>query len=178
MSRSLAPVLFLCMTAASASLDAQDRPAVTAEEALANARTSWTVTDPEPEIDPCDDPDADEDTIIVCRQFESGERYMFERPVRADTEVTGSGAPRPPDFDESCLRTRGRENCMMFGSVPPPAIMVDFDAIPETPAGSDAARLYGGPTDADVPADANATSKAADLAGRTLRGLDDDVIGP
>ena len=64
--------------------------------------------------------------------------------------MTGSGAPRAPDFNDSCLATRGRENCMMFGSVPPPAIMVDFSLLPETPADSDAARLYGGPTDADA----------------------------
>ncbi len=178
MSRSLAPALFFCMTAPSGPLHAAEPPVVTAEEAVANARTAWTVTAAEPEIDPCDDPEADEDTIIVCRRFESGERYTFERPVRADTEVTGSGAPRPPDFDESCLRTRGRENCMMFGSVPPPAIMVDFDALPETPAGSEAARLYGGPTDADVVAEAAPAGDRPDLSERSLRGLDDDVIGP
>lgn len=148
MSRSLA--LIAALAAIPAPLLAQESapPALTAEDALENARALWS-TRPEPEVDPCAQAEANPDVIVVCRRWESGERYTFERPVQADSGVTGSGAPRPPEFDNSCLRTRGRENCLMVGSVPPPAVMVDFSAFPETPAGSDAALLYGGPTDAD-----------------------------
>lgn len=150
MSRSLPSALLVLLVPA--PLAAQDAPAITAEEALANAEAVWHVTAPEPEIDPCADPEADEDTIVVCRRFEDGERYTFEpppdRPVGAQVTDTAGGAPRAPDFNESCLHNRGRENCMMGGSVPPPAIMVDFATLPETPEGSEAARLYGGPTDA------------------------------
>ncbi|MFC3099749.1 hypothetical protein [Altererythrobacter lauratis] len=154
MSRSLARYTLLGALAAplAAPLAAQEAaPAITAEEALENARSVWS-TRPEPEADPCAQAEANPDVIVVCRRWESGERYTFERPVEADSGVTGSGAPRPPEFDNSCLRTRGRENCIMLGRVPPPAVMVDFSAFPETPAGSDAAR-YGGPTDADAAGD-------------------------
>ncbi|MCL6249841.1 hypothetical protein M3P36_02095 [Altererythrobacter sp. KTW20L] len=136
----------------SAPLLAQEpAPAITAEEAIAIAEDRWSIL--VPEVNPCAvaRDNADPDVIVVCREWEDGERYTFDAPTRADSRVTGSGAPRPPDFDESCLRNRGRENCMMFGKVPPPAIMVDFDSLPETPADSEAARLYGGPTDADQP---------------------------
>lgn len=102
----------------------------------------------------CDDPDPDPDTIVVCREWEDGERFQLgerdQRMVGADVQDTAGGAPRAPDFDESCLHNRGRENCMMGGSVPPPAIMVDFSELPETPPDSDAARLYGGPTADDA----------------------------
>ena len=109
----------------------------------------------------CDDPDPDPDTIVVCREWEEGTEYMLgerdRRMVGADVRDTAGGAPRAPDFDDSCLHNRGRENCMMGGSVPPPAIMVDFSELPETPPDSEAARLYGGPTadDALVPEEAD-----------------------
>jgi len=128
---------------------AQD--AVTAEQAIDNAETSWSILAPE-DADVCADLDenSDPDIIVVCREWESGERYMVDTPTRADTDVTGSGAPRAPDVS-GLLPCSSYTVCMKFGSVPPPAIMVDFDALPETPAGSDAARLYGGPTDDEAP---------------------------
>jgi hypothetical protein len=129
---------------------AQDRApsaAATAEDLIADARRQWSAI--EPEVAACADAGGNDDVIVVCRETVDPDRFLVDAPTRADSRVTGSGAPRAPDFDESCLHTRGRSNCMMGGYVPPPAIMVDFDALPETPAGSDAARLYGGPTDAD-----------------------------
>ena len=107
--------------------------------------------------DPCADSQAGKDVIVVCRRFESGERYTFDAPTRADTEVTGSGAPRAPDVF-GLPPCSSYTVCMRFGSVPPPAIMVDFASLPETPEGSEAAMLYGGPTTADAPvAEAEAT---------------------
>lgn len=155
MSRSMAAYVLIALLLAT-PLSAQDTagttrlpaPTTTAEEAIATARSLFTVI--EPEADPCAAANPDPDTIVVCRQYEDGAQYMLQSRTRADSDVTGSGAPRAPDFNDSCLATRGRENCMMFGSVPPPAIMVDFSLLPETPEGSEAARLYGGPTDADA----------------------------
>lgn len=121
--------------------------------AVANASEYWTPSQRERPSE-CDDPDPDPDTIVVCREWEDGEQYQLgERDrsrVGADVRDTAGGAPRAPDFDESCLHNRGRENCMMLGSAPPPAIMVDFSDLPETPPDSDAARLYGGPTADDA----------------------------
>lgn len=152
MSRLLAATLFAALLPA--PLAAQDEsaapPAVTAERAIENAETSWSILAPE-DADVCADlnENSDPDVIVVCREWESGERFMVDAPTRADTEVTGSGAPRAPDV--SGLKPCSSYTvCTKFGSVPPPAVMVDFDALPETPADSEAARLYGGPTDADA----------------------------
>ena len=68
---------------------------------------------------------------------------------------------------------RGLPVCVKgLGHVPPPAYMIDFDALPETPAGSDAARLYGGPTTADeqVEEEAAPRTPARELDGRSSRG--------
>ena len=154
MSRYMAALLLVALSPL--PLAAQDDTPVTAEDLIADSRQQWSVI--EPEVTACAEPQSDEDVIVVCRRTVDPGRYIFERPpeltVSADVRDTAGGAPRAPDFNESCLHTRGRANCMMGGYVPPPAIMVDFDALPETPAGSDAARLYGGPTDADEIADA------------------------
>jgi hypothetical protein len=150
---------------------------ITAEEAIANAEEIWSGVTDIKKASPCDDESNDPDVIIVCRRWEEGERYMFERPTRADTEVSGSGAPRAPDFSVSCLRDGGAGVCMRVGSVPPPAFMVDFDALPETPAGSEAARLYGGPTTDDLPAQEE-PEEEVDIAAETQRGVEDDIYGP
>ncbi len=150
MSRLLAATALLALfpQLAQGQDDAAGSPVITAEEVIDNAATSWSIL-PTEAADPCAaiDENSDPDTIVVCREWESGERFMVDAPTRADTDVTGSGAPRAPDV--SGLKPCSAYTvCMKFGSVPPPAIMVDFAALPETPAGSDAARLYGGPTDA------------------------------
>lgn len=149
MSRNMAALLLVAL--APLPLAAQDAAPVTAEDLIADARQQWTTI--QPDVTVCAEPEANDDVIVVCRQTVDPGRYTFERPpeltVSADVRDTAGGAPRAPDFSESCLHTRGRANCNMGGYVPPPAIIVDFDALPETPAGSDAARLYGGPTDAD-----------------------------
>jgi hypothetical protein len=126
-----------------------EREASPAQQAINPNRASRTRERPSE----CDDPDPDPDTIVVCREWEDGERYMFDSPVEADIGVTGSGVPRAPDVF-------GMPPCSSYtvcvgglGSVPPPAIMVDFAELPETPPDSDAARLYGGPTADDTLAD-------------------------
>lgn len=105
---------------------------------------------PEQAPDPCaQPPNGDPDVIVVCKQWESGAAYTFDAPTRADTEVTGSGVPRAPDVF-GLPPCSSYTVCQRFGSVPPPAIMIDFASLPETPPDSDAARLYGGPTSDDV----------------------------
>ncbi len=159
MSRSLAywGALALLLGAPAAAQDAGYGPvddrAVSAEEAMANASQYWTPTPPRERPSECDEANPDPDTIVVCREWEDGEEYQIERDrsmVGADVRDTAGGAPLAPNFDESCLHTRGRANCMMLGRTPPPAIMVDFSTLPETPADSEAARLYGGPTTDDA----------------------------
>lgn len=158
MSRTLAIVAGLLLAAAPAlaqdgSYGPADEREVSPAAAAANTSEYWTPRERERPSE-CDDPDLDPDTIVVCREWEDGEEYQLgerdQRRVGADVRDTAGGAPRAPDFDESCLHNRGRENCMMLGSAPPPAIMVDFTELPETPPDSDAARLYGGPTADDA----------------------------
>ncbi len=169
----------------------QDEGPVTAEEALYNADELWKLKPgEEDEVDPCDQPE-DPDVILICRESVDPERYMFERApdqrAGAEHRTTGSGLPRV-DLNDSCLNTRGRENCIMVGEVPPPAIIVDFEALPETPEGSAAAR-WGGPTDADeIAARENRVGAVVepdeevedrpDIGLETQRGIEDDVYGP
>lgn len=186
MSRSLAAIGLACgaicnpFTARAQEID-EVRRTITAEEALANAEELWSGAIDIKKPDPCAEESDDPDVIVVCRRWESGERYMFEkppaRPVGADITTSGSGAPRPPDFNESCLHNRGRENCNMVGWVPPPAFMVDFESLPETPAGSEAARLYGGPKTDDEPIEEEVAAEV-DITAETLRGIEDDIYGP
>ncbi|MES2699298.1 MAG: hypothetical protein V4647_06785 [Pseudomonadota bacterium] len=154
MSRSLAPLLVVLLVPGT-PVEAQDgsygptvESAAEAEAAMANARQYWSST-PRERPGECDEVDPDPDTIVVCREWEDGEKYLFERPTRADTEVTGSGAPRAPDVF-GMAPCSSYTVCVGFGSVPTPAYMIDFTTLPETPADSDAARLYGGPTTDDT----------------------------
>lgn len=155
----------------------QEEGTATAEQALETASSQWSTS--QPQTDPCADVESSEDVIVVCRQWEDGAAYTFDAPTRADSEVTGSGAPRAPDlFGLPPCETQ--TVCISgLGSVPPPAIMVDFSALPETPAGSDAARLYGGPTDADMPpAPEGEPVTPRDPWAEAQAAMNDDVIGP
>lgn len=151
MSRSLASWVLLLPLLTGTPAAAQEssygptvESAADAAEAMTNARQYWSAT-PRERPSECDEPDPDPDTIVVCREWEHGEEYQVDLPTRADTEVTGSGAPRAPDV--SGMRPCSSHTvCVGFGKVPPPAIMVDFADLPETPPHSEAARLYGGPT--------------------------------
>jgi hypothetical protein len=145
------PPLVLLLAAPAAAQVGSYGPSLpnTAEQANETARQTYSTT-PTPAPDACARPeDADPDVIVVCREWESGEAYTFDAPTRADTEVTGSGAPRAPDVF-GLPPCSSYTVCERFGSVPPPAIMVDFASLPETPPDSDAARLYGGPTSDDI----------------------------
>lgn len=154
MSRSLAPLIVLLLVvstpvaAQQGSYGPTIESAADAEAAMVNARQYWSAT-PRERPGECDEVDPDPDTIVVCREWEDGEKYLFDAPTRADTEVTGSGAPRAPDVF-GMPPCSSYTVCVGFGSVPPPAFMVDFASLPETPPDSDAAHLYDGPTADDA----------------------------
>jgi len=190
---ALAAAWLALMPAVACAQDAsmqQDDGPVTAEEALYNADEMWKLNpQAEEEEDPCEQA-PDPDVIVVCRESVDPERYMFERTTRADTEVNGSGAPRAHDPGGLLKPCNAYTFCAGgLGEVPPPAIEVDFEAFPETPAGSAAAR-WGGPTDADaiaerenrVGAESVATAERErerpDIGIETQRGIEDDVYGP
>lgn len=83
--------------------------------------------------------------IVVCRRLgESGENYYSgsreEARKRYAEETAFKGAPRAPDT----FGISNHGNPIGFGSVPPPALIIDVEALPEAPEGSDADRIARG----------------------------------
>ena len=115
-------------------------PGLTAEEALANARRVWSLS---PQLEQADLPppcpeEADPDVIVVCSERAAPGDVMsvIKPPVKAD-----GGAPRAPELSGSCLRTRGRQNCIMMGNVPDYPPLIDMTAFPEELSEEDAAAV-------------------------------------
>ena len=52
--------------------------------------------------------------------------------------------PRTPKFILTCKDQGNPPGCVAMGSAPPPAYIVDFSALPDAPAGSDADRMARG----------------------------------
>lgn len=150
---------------APAPLAAQDDTAATpppaAEPAAPRPATNVLVTVPRSEanaaeIRECRD-EADAGTIsgeiVVCREV--GDRG--ESPLTGDRDATQKryaeetafkDAPRPPDMFGIPDNGKG----IGFGGVPPPVLMIDVEALPKAPAGSDADRIARGlpPLDQDA----------------------------
>lgn len=125
---------------------------LTAEQALANASTVYAVR--VPRADPCPPQKAGE--IVVCRRLEDPDSLRVPSPTEeaiANGQAVGDGVPRAPDL----FGIPSTGVSVGFGSVPPPALMIDLKAIPEPPAGSDAAAYgydaYGDPLPAPAAAD-------------------------
>lgn len=83
--------------------------------------------------------------IVVCGQITgdksnnlSGTRAAAQK--RYAEETAQKGAPRAPDM----FGIADNGNGIGFGGVPPPAYMIDFEALPPPPAGSDADRIARG----------------------------------
>lgn len=128
------------------------RAAITAEEVLETAREVYSL--PGQTVSICPEEAVakaatgeEGNVIVVCRRLGGPYEFQTREGPRADTARTAGGAPRAPDFDESCLHTRGRANCIMLGNVPPPALMVDVTNFPEALSPEDAARVLHAPDD-------------------------------
>jgi hypothetical protein len=136
---------------------ADDAPAaVTAAPAGVPPRVNLTVSVPRDEASAADlrECRADEEAaaingeIVVCRvrgndgtgltgtRAESQRRYAQETALK--------GAPRAPDFIRDCKDQGNPFGCVGFGKPPPVAVTVDFNALPQAPAGSDADRIARG----------------------------------
>jgi hypothetical protein len=116
-------------------------------------RVNLMVTVPRGEVDQSqmrqcrDDEDAGSISgeIVVCREVVdtgensfSGDREAARKRYAEETAL--KGAPRAPDAFGIPDNGKG----IGFGGVPPPAYMVDFEVLPQAPAGSDADRLARG----------------------------------
>jgi hypothetical protein len=86
--------------------------------------------------------------IVVCRDLGddgtglTGSRAESQKRYAEETAL--KGAPRAPDFIADCKDQGNPFGCVGFGKVPPPAYIVDFNALPTAPAGSDADRIAQG----------------------------------
>ncbi|MFN3863223.1 MAG: hypothetical protein ACK4RT_02970 [Erythrobacter sp.] len=82
--------------------------------------------------------------IVVCREVAvdnsalTGDRAASQKRYAEQTAF--KGAPPPPDLFGIPDNGKG----IGFGSVPPPALFIDVEALPKAPAGSDADRIARG----------------------------------
>ena len=87
--------------------------------------------------------------IVVCRQTgDDGSNGLSasrkEAQKRYAQETALKDAPRAPDFIADCKDQGNPFGCVGFGKAPPPALIIDFAALPTAPAGSDADRIARG----------------------------------
>lgn len=150
--------------ASPAALGAQDDGAVTDEEDAAEAEDDGAsarpdgpinilITVPRGEVNEAQARECEERAdagsisgeIIVCRQIAedpansfSGSREDAQRRYAEETAFAGD--PRTPNT----FGIPNHGNAIGFGSVPPPALIIDVEALPEAPEGSDADRIARG----------------------------------
>lgn len=112
------------------------------DPAIEAARAAYGPPTPSPKCPPV----REGEEIVVCA--EEQEQSQFR--LRSDDEVEDDyaratmdkGAPRAPDVAGAGI-FRGKASAS-FGNVPPPAYMIDFEELPDTPPGSDADRIGRG----------------------------------
>ncbi|KPF63618.1 hypothetical protein IP79_06850 [Porphyrobacter sp. AAP60] len=83
--------------------------------------------------------------IVVCRQVgDDGSNSLSESRAAAQKryaqETMLKGGTRAPE----AFGIPNHGNPISFGGVPPPALMIDVEALPQAPAGSDADRISRG----------------------------------
>ena len=117
----MSSVLWLAVAAAAPA------PAITAEEALENARALYSV-ETRRRVRRCPEPRPGE--ILVCRE-----------PSDTDLGDPDDGLPRAPDVSGLPDCSQG---CIRFGRKPPDPLIIDLKSIPEAPPGSDADRIARG----------------------------------
>lgn len=129
-----------------------------AEEAEEPVRIDLSVTVPRGEIDEsrvraCEteaDAASISGEIIVCRELEQDNSFFFSGSrdaarKRIAEETAYSADPRAPIFIPGCKDQGNPPGCISgIGSVPPPALIIDVEALPEAPPGSDADRVGRG----------------------------------
>jgi hypothetical protein len=111
-------------------------PAITAEEALANARALYSV-ERERKFQSCADAASNE--IVVCARREDPAKLRV--PSDADLGDPDDGVPRAPNVSGLPDCSRG---CIRVGRKPRDPLIIDLKSIPEAPPGSDADRIAKG----------------------------------
>ena len=85
--------------------------------------------------------------IVVCRRKPSEKYRLYDKDTalrRHAEETAFKGDPKAPDFIRDCHEQGWPVGCVRMGRVPPPAYLIDFAELPETPPGSDADRVAQG----------------------------------
>ena len=113
----------------------------TAEDALDRSRAAYGPPDSSPQPD-CEQPSTP-DEIVVCARYDDPEQFRVPSSTDDGTN-TDDIVPRAPDLGPPPCVPSFNTVCVKFGSVPPPAYMIDFDALPDAPPGSDADRISRG----------------------------------
>ncbi|WP_374406999.1 hypothetical protein [Pelagerythrobacter sp.] len=121
------------------------------DEAFDAMRESYGPPPPEPAQPDCEEPEGDE--IVVCARLEEQSQFRVRSDDEAENEYAAEtmnrGNPPAPDVGgpgifrgpatvgKLCIP--GLQKCP-----PPPAYIIDFDALPDAPPGSDADRAARG----------------------------------
>jgi hypothetical protein len=132
-------VLLLAPTA-SASAQSPGAPP-TAEQMIVTAREAYSVSDREPEPEPC--PEATTDEIVVCQQYQPLDDSLR---VASPTERANAAGVMPPDPIPSAPNVAGpgifRGKGITMGKDPPPIYIIDLAAIPKALTPEEAALVF------------------------------------
>ena len=104
--------------------------------------------------------------IVVCRKKRDQQEYGYdsERAERHYAEETrNKGDPRAPDFTPQYPGIVVARGCFIPPCPPPKALLIDIEALPEAPPGSDAARAAQGLAPRGDEAPQNAPANQSDL---------------
>ena len=148
MSRHAAALLLLALSALSSQAafgqDTTDQAVAAADEAYG----------PPPPVEDCtkeQEAAIVSGEIIVCRRIVDRSQYRFstddDAEARYATETMNKGDPRTPDVaGEGIFKGPATVSglCVIPPCPKPPAYIIDFSELPETPPGSDAERVGQG----------------------------------
>lgn len=103
----------------------------------------------EPEYEDCKPEDTPEarDEIVVCRRKRGQKVEMWSKEDWEDryaAKTAFRGAPRTPDLGPAYPGVVVARGCFIPPCPKPPAYIIDFSQLPETPPGSDADRVGRG----------------------------------
>lgn len=148
MSRNVLPMALLSFATMLSQPPLAAQQGATAEEALVAAGSAYGPPAPVPD---CEDGSGEE--IVVCAREQEQSQFRLRSDEQSESDYArqtmDKGDPRPPDVagpgifrgpaTVGGLCLPGLQKCP-----PPPAITVDFSALPEAPPGSDADRIARG----------------------------------
>jgi hypothetical protein len=125
------------MLLAAAAAAVSPTPAVTADQAMANARALYQAAPPK--AAPC--PESNGDEIVVCAEHEDPKKQYV--PSDTDNGSPNDGAVHAPNVSglPDCASA---SFCTRVGKTPRHPLIIDLKALPEPPPGSDADKIARG----------------------------------